>query len=976
MKSIPRSSLAWLAVAALIAVGTLVAQDVDPVTQKTLLLSDALKAREDGNLSAARDGYLKILKIDKSDEGAKEGLASVEAAIASATAQKAQAPASVDAPAPAKSLLESVANNQQALFREVPQAIATANEAADNGNYDAALKVLDGVAAALPNNTAAQSLRDDVTLARQEILTRRESGDKGADHLARAEVDRLAKANSVRIDAAEELVDAAEKFIRNGDFDKASENLDKAKAGLPANIATDSLVQRIEEDRFNLLAARSMAAIDAREMRQADSYIRDYEAKNKKANGINDSTAQRLRAEYDSRKSDPLYQNIDDMSPGLRTKDARVEELLVKGRARYLYGDYTGAMDAYREVLQYQPNNSEAKAFQVRIRQNISENSGQWNRGVTKGKLMEQLDESWKLPEVYNREVASNSGKTEADPVLDKLSAIMVPEINIRDMAFDRAVQQLITISKSYDKDGKGVNMYVVDPEHKNPSVNMTLSDVSLKQALDIIVKQVNFSYTISQGVIELRPDTGSGDMETEFFPLSSAAETKMTGINVSATAATAGSTGSTFGGTTATGGDASARTDGIKNFLSRSGVVFTENAQLNYDGTTLIVTQNRKSLEKIRNILRRYSDIKQVHIEAKFIEVTESALNELSSNLSLTTGIGNNTKIRAQTNLRTMATAYGSNASGSALQITDTSTTTPQSKSIDVLAPSIGNSFLYGNSAANFGGGAAVAGFSGFDAKIGTIGTYDLSIFLKAIEQNSGADVMSAPSLTVLDGKTATISIAQLLRYPQSYGDTQATVSQGTGTGAASGNGVAITAGTPQDFTVKEVGVTLEVTPTVGADDSIALNLKPTVTEFEGFVEYGGTSVAITGTTTVTVPSGFFQPIFNQRQVTTDVTIFDGATVVIGGLTREEVKSVNDKVPVLGDIPFFGTAFRSTSKSTVKKNLTVFVTANLVSPGGAPLRSNLPGLRAGSTFQNPIIASPGGSVYREPIEAAAPSAK
>ncbi len=967
MKSTSRSSITWLAVAALIAAGSLVAQDVDPVTQKTILLSNALKAREDGNLSAARDGYLKILQIDKSDEGAKEGLASVEAALASATAQKAQVPVGADAaPAAAKSLIESVANNQQALFREVPQAIATANEAADNGNYDAAIKVLDGVAAALPNNTAAQPLRDDVTLARQEILTRRDSGDKGADHLARAEVERLAKANSVRIDAAEELVDAAEKFIRNGEFDKASENLDKAKAGLPANIATDSLAQRIEEDRFNLLARRAMTCIEDREMRQADAYIREYEAKNKKANGINDSTAQRLRAEYDSKKSDPTYQNVDDMSPGLKAKDARIEELLVKGRARYLYGDYTGAMDAYREVLQYQPNNSEAKAFQVRIRQNISENSGQWNRGVTKGKLLEQLDESWKLPEVYNREVASNSGKTESDPVLDKLSAIMVPEINIRDMAFDRAIQQLITISKSYDKDGKGVNMYVVDPEHKNPSVNMTLSDVSLKQALDIIVKQVNFAYTISQGVIELRPDTGSGDMETEFFPLSSAAETKMTGINVSAAPAAAGATGGAFSGTTGASGDASARTDGIKNFLSRSGVVFTENAQLNYDGTTLIVTQNRKSLEKIRNILRRYSDIKQVHIEAKFIEVTETALNELSTNLTLNSKTDGS--VRAQTLLRSMNDVQNPSSTTNNLSISNNGTAMPD---ISVLAPDVPGKPNFGGSAPNFGGNA-----SGFDAKIGSIGSYDLSIFLKAIEQNSGADVMSAPSLTVLDGKTATISISQLLRYPQSYGDTQATVSQGTGTGASSGNGVAITAGTPQDFTVKEVGVTLEVTPTVGADDSIALNLKPTVTEFEGFVEYGGTSVAITGNTTVTVPSGFFQPIFNQRQVTTDVTIFDGATVVIGGLTREEVKTVNDKVPVLGDIPFFGSAFRSSSKSTVKKNLTVFVTANLVSPGGAPLRSNLPGLRAGSTFQNPIITSPGGAVYREPIEAAAPSAK
>jgi general secretion pathway protein D len=166
---------------------------------------------------------------------------------------------------------------------------------------------------------------------------------------------------------------------------------------------------------------------------------------------------------------------------------------------------------------------------------------------------------------------------------------------------------------------------------------------------------------------------------------------------------------------------------------------------------------------------------------------------------------------------------------------------------------------------------------------------------------------------------------------------------------------------------------VSLEVTPTVAADDSIALNLKPKVTEFEGFVEYGGTSVALSGGVTVTVPSGFFQPIFSVREVTTDVTVFDGATVVIGGLTREEVKTVEDKVPVLGSIPLIGAAFRSSGKSIQKRSLMVFVTANLVSPGGATLRSTHPGMRAGSTFSNPTLVSPAGAVYREPIEAAAP---
>jgi general secretion pathway protein D len=530
-------------------------------------------------------------------------------------------------------------------------------------------------------------------------------------------------------------------------------------------------------------------------------------------------------------------------------------------------------------------------------------------------------------------------------------------------MPFDRAITQLINISQSYDKENKGVNMVVIDPDRKNPSVNMTLRNVSLEKAIDLITKQVNFTYTINQGILEIRPDSGSNDLETEFFPLSSAAETKMTGLNAGVSASSTGGAANPFGAgaTTGTGStDVSPRNEGIKNFLTRSGVSFeVQGAQLNYDGTTLIVTQNRKNLERIRNILRRYSDIKQVHIEAKFIEVTESSLNELSSNLRLSNANG----VRAQTNLRSINDAYGSTSTANQGQIVNP----PNTTQAIINTPPAFPSALYGGKDPNFGGPASSNSAYAM-GQIGTIGSYDLSIFLKAIEQNSGADLMSAPSLTVLDGKTAIVKIAQLLRYPQSYGDVQSQVAPAA-SGGGGGTAVTITAGTPQDFTVQDVGVTLEVTPTVGADDSIALNLKPKVVEFEGFVEYGGTSIAISGTTTVTVPSGFFQPIFTTREVTTDVTVFDGATVVIGGLTREEVKTVNDKVPVLGDIPLLGNAFRSNSKSTVKRNLTVFVTANLVSPGGATLRSNYPGMRAGSTFSNPVILSPGGAVYREPIE-------
>ena len=80
-------------------------------------------------------------------------------------------------------------------------------------------------------------------------------------------------------------------------------------------------------------------------------------------------------------------------------------------------------------------------------------------------------------------------------------------------------------------------------------------------------------------------------------------------------------------------------------------------------------------------------------------------------------------------------------------------------------------------------------------------------------------------------------------------------------------------------------------------------------------------------------------QPIFSVRKVTTNVSIWDGQTVALGGLIREDVQKVNDKVPVLGDIPFAGALFRSEVDQKIKQNLIVFVTARLMDAAGQPLR-------------------------------------
>ena len=983
MKNIHRSQLAWAAFALALAAGTLVAQDGDAASRKPLLLAEALKARDEGNLQVAKQKFEAILAIDPKDMGANEGLTSVNAALAEATTSKQSAdakaaaptdgapaaPAAVVAPA-ASGALDEVAIAHQNRFDEVTRAIEAAKAKVAAGDLKRAQEILDGAngaIAAIPT-AAAQKLRDTIALAKQEIAVRR---DAGSASVAQEEVKRLAKDNAAALSKQDDAIDAAEKLLRKGtaeSVDKAISDLDAADRALGSeSLSNKDLKERIKATKGSALARRALIAIDARDITRATSLVADYA----KLKGEDDPAVLRLQKELAAKRNDPTFRNIDELSPGVRVKDDKVAELLVKGRARYLYGDYQGALDAYREVLQYQPNNSESKAYQIRIRQMLSEGSGQWNRGVTKGKLLELLDESWKLPEVFNRE-NTKIADVGNDPVTEKMKTIRLPEGFVaRDEPLDRALTKLSSLSQTYDKDQKGVNIVPVTDGGESPTVNLQLRDVTVFQALDYLCKRVGYSFSVSpSGIVEVRKDAGDGLLDTQFFELTQAAVVKMTGTGLNTTAP-GGAAANPFGGA----GGAAGPTDGnpqemaIKSFLTRSGVPFEPPATLSFDGTRLIVTQSPKNLDRVKNIIRRYSDIKQVHIEAKFIEVEQKALNELGVNWTLAPTAGGNGNVNAGSNLRSINRVFAQNNSAPKnltinSQITTGGVTSNNLQTFPNVAPSFPGGMNLGNLANTYTGTVSV------------LGQETLAVAIRAIEESAGSDLMSSPSLTVLDGKTAVIKVAQLLRYPQAYGDIQSNVGQGGGGGAlgATSTSVAITAGTPQDFTVQEVGVTLEVTPTVAADDSIALNLKPKVTEFEGFVEYGGTSVALTGGVTVTVPSGFFQPIFSTREVTTDVTVFDGATVVIGGLTREEVKTVDDKVPVLGNLPLIGAAFRSTGKSVQKRSLMVFVTANLVSPGGATLRSTHPGMRAGATFSNPTLISPAGAVYREPIEAANPT--
>jgi general secretion pathway protein D len=217
-----------------------------------------------------------------------------------------------------------------------------------------------------------------------------------------------------------------------------------------------------------------------------------------------------------------------------------------------------------------------------------------------------------------------------------------------------------------------------------------------------------------------------------------------------------------------------------------------------------------------------------------------------------------------------------------------------------------------------------------------GVINRSQMGVVINALSQKQSSDILSAPKVTTISGAQAQIRVVQEFIYPTEYSIPQPGGSGGGGT--SGGNAGMGTPSIPSGWKTREVGVILNVTPTVNADGyTINLTLVPEVAAFLGMLDYSPPP-QIDAFGNAAVSYNIVQPLFETRNLTTSVVIWDGQTVVLGGLMRDEVTKMDDKIPFFGDIPFVGRLFRSKVNSRSKRNLLIFVTARLVDPAGNPI--------------------------------------
>jgi len=648
--------------------------------------------------------------------------------------------------------------------------------------------------------------------------------------------------------------------------------------------------------------------------------------------------------------------------------EARI--LWQRGRSQYLAGEPEMAARTLSRLLALDPAHAGARSLLQRIAADTA--GANPNRTTTVAQMLVEVEDAWRRP------VARADGPAAIPPpkisaLFARLESVFIPNVSFERADLPRVVKALGALAEEYGSEEPRVtpiNFALLDPDGGAPEVNLTLHDVTLRRLLDLVTQAAGYHYEVLEDAVVIRPASGPSALETRIFAVPRAAVLRLAGRGPGPD----GAEGRAAASRRAAGSAATVEEEGraIRSFLQLAGVDFdgTPGSSLAFDGSQVIVTQTPRNLERSGNILARYREVRQVEIEARFMEVQDGALEEIGMNWGLasrpSTRSGALTTSYATSN-RSLAEAFSYQGTHDNLTISVPPTTTATGSgteagtvttpglnlSLPVAPPGIPGGVALGPP------GAALATVTGI------LGEFSVNAVVRALAQKSGTELLSSPKVTVLSGSQATITVAQELRYPQAYGQVQSQVGTGNTMGGGSA-GVTITAGTPQDFATRDIGVELRVTPTVEEDDaSISLELNPKVTEFEGFVEYGGASVAIASGTTVTVPSGFYQPIFAVRDIATRVTLWDGATLVMGGLTREDVRTTNDKVPVLGNVPVLGRLFRSSGSSAQKRNLLIFVTASLVNPGGAPRRLAAAVPTGRTLFENPTIVTPAGPVGR-----------
>ena len=772
-----------------------------------------------------------------------------------------------------------------------------------------------------------------------------------------SEVSLVTQEEVVRRQAAQlqarALIEEGSKLVRDGKADAAIAKLEEALKILPRAKATEADYNRATHalsDAYSHEADRALKANDNPKASALAKKAIEYDAGNRAAEQIivrskgGESEAARLEAH-----AAPDAAHTPEF---LATKD-QIKKLFREGKILLNSGQYDEAEKRFQQVLLLDPYSTDAHEM-LQIVNDARHPSTLTGEEAARRRMLWLADSAWLLPtggEVKRPELESSASRLQGtglnQSLLQKLNEIKFPEIKFRDAALVDVVTYLSEQSRILDPKKEGVNI-VLGPglnagsgaeapaapaagaEAAAPAaaaaaapaaggspvhpITIMLRNIPMIEALNLIAPLANLKYRLNVSAVVLLPiDAPTDVMITKSYPISASAFTKFI-VAPEGGGGGGGGGGAaekmTGAGAQVTAVDVKTVFTGLVDFPAGSTIYFNDKVNM------LIIKNTPENIEQFEKILPNFTGIApQVEIEAKFIDISQGDLDELGFNW----GVG-------QYNFGSFAaSAAGSQANG-------------LSSVTDGLRDS---SAASGSAIASALGGGSGAAVNKLFALNGIMTDPQFQVVMKALSQKQSTDVLSAPKVTTENNVAAELKVVQEFIYPSEF--------------SSPSSGTPPTPAIPSGFKTKDVGVILQVTPQLQPDGySIELKLAPSVVEFMGFIDYspppqnytvansGATGGTAGGSTSGTLIYKIQQPLFSTRSVATSVVVFDGQTVVLGGLIKESSSKVDDKVPFLGDLPILGRLFQSKVTNRSKENLLIFVTARLIGPNGLPIHPDI----------------------------------
>ena len=293
-----------------------------------------------------------------------------------------------------------------------------------------------------------------------------------------------------------------------------------------------------------------------------------------------------------------------------------------------------------------------------------------------------------------------------------------------------------------------------------------------------------------------------------------------------------------------------------------------------------IVINASSETQQRIANVISLLDVPRaQVLVEAIVVEVSDSAAKQLGVQYLLAGGNNSNIPFTISNYSNTAPNVL---ALAGALRLNDDG-----SDDTDSIRDTFGAAAV-----------DSLLGFNGFGLGIGgeTDGGTIFGAVLNAVKQDSGSNVLSTPSIMTMDNEPAKFLSGQ-----------EIPISTGEALGSANINPF-------RTIERKDVGIQLEVTPQVNEGEEIRLQIRQEISSIAG-----------------PVSTSFSELVTNKREIETTVSVKNGDIVVLGGLVQQDEVTSVEKVPLLGDIPLLGRAFRSDNKTRAKTNLMIFLRPTIV---------------------------------------------